>query len=380
MLEALEKEKTTSVHNLMLLRGHMLYQFLYGLSESFPAFNVFRYITFRTFMSFLAAFAIAWMIGPKFIDSLIRKQLGQSIREDGPQSHQKKKGTPTMGGALILFSVLMTALLFFDLTNPLVWSALTITFLFGVVGFVDDYLKVSKKNTKGLSGKLRLVAEFLISGLVVAVLIKFYNFSTVVYVPFFKNVMFDLSWWYVPFASLTIVGAANAVNLTDGLDGLAISPVIISSGTLGLFAYVTGHHQIASYLQIPFVAGTSELAPLAAAFVAAGLGFLWFNSYPAQVFMGDVGSLSLGGFIGSMAVLTKNEILLVVLGGVFVAEALSVITQVISFKTTGKRVFKMAPIHHHFELKGLNETKVVVRFWIVSIILAVISLATLKLR
>ncbi len=358
----------------------MLYQLLHSFSETVPAFNVFRYITFRIFISFLTAFLVCLMIGPKFIEELIRKQLGQSIRDDGPQSHKKKQGTPTMGGGLILFAVLITGLLWFDLMSPLVWATMSITFLFGLVGYMDDYLKVSKKNSKGLSGKLRLTCEFLISAVVMTLLIKFYGFSTELHFPFFKNLSFELGWFYVPFASLVIVGAANAVNLTDGLDGLAIAPVTISAGTLALFAYVAGHHQIAGYLQIPFIAGVGELAPIGAAFVAAGLGFLWFNSYPATIFMGDIGSLSLGGVIGTMAVLTKNEILLVVLGGVFVVEALSVITQVISFKLTGKRVFKMAPIHHHFELKGIDEPKVIVRFWIVSIILAIISLSTLKLR
>lgn len=358
----------------------MLYQFLHSFSDTIPAFNVFRYITFRTFISFLTAFLVCWLIGPKFIEELIRKQLGQSIRTDGPESHQKKKGTPTMGGGLILFAVLITGLMWFDLNSPLVWSTFIVTFLFGLIGYVDDYLKVSKKNTKGLSGKVRLAFETLVAAGAVAYLIQFNGFSTELYFPFFKNASLDLGWFYVPFAAFVIVGTANAVNLTDGLDGLAIAPVTIASGTLALFAYVAGHHQIASYLQIPFVTGVGELAPMGAAFVAAGLGFLWFNSYPASIFMGDIGSLSLGGFIGTMAVLTKNEILMVILGGVFVAEALSVITQVISFKLTGKRVFKMAPIHHHFELKGIDEPKVIVRFWIVSIILAILSLSTLKLR
>lgn len=358
----------------------MLYQLLYSWVDSFPAFNVFRYITFRTFLSFLSAFFVCWLIGPQFIKELVKKQLGQTVRDDGPQSHKKKQGTPTMGGGLILFSILVAGFLWFDITSPLVWATLIITFSFGLIGYVDDYLKISKKNTKGLSGRLRLTLEFLIAGGVIAVLIKYFNYSTVLHFPFFKNLSADLGWSYVLFGSLVVVGAANAVNLTDGLDGLAIAPVTISAGTLALFSYVAGHSQIANYLQIPFMAGTGELTPICASVVAAGLGFLWFNSYPAQVFMGDIGSLSLGGFLGTIAVLTKNEIVLVVLGGVFVIEALSVITQVLSFKMTGRRVFKMAPIHHHFELKGINETKVVIRFWIVSIILAILSLSTLKLR
>lgn len=358
----------------------MLYQYLYSLSDVITGMNVFRYITFRTFLSFLTAFTVCLWLGPSFIRELVRKQMGQTVRDDGPQSHKKKQGTPTMGGGLILFGVLVTAFLWFDLQSPLVWSVLFVTLGFGLIGYIDDYLKVSKKNTKGLSGKLRLFFEFLIVACVVFVLIRHYQFSTILHFPFFKNLSVDLGWAYIPFACLVVVGCANAVNLTDGLDGLAIAPVTISAGTLALFAYVAGHATIASYLQIPHIPGVGELTPMGAAFVAAGLGFLWFNSHPAQVFMGDIGSLSLGGFLGMMAVLTKNELVLVVLGGVFVVEALSVITQVLSFKLTGRRVFKMAPIHHHFELKGINETKVVIRFWIVSLILAVISLTTLKLR
>jgi phospho-N-acetylmuramoyl-pentapeptide-transferase len=264
--------------------------------------------------------------------------------------------------------------------NPLVWGVLLITWGFGCIGYMDDWMKVSKRNTKGLSGKIRLFGEFLISGIVVAILVHYFKLSTVLNFPFFKMLSVDLGLFYIPFAALVIVGTANAVNFTDGLDGLAIVPVIICASTLGLFAYVTGHFTIANYLQIPHVMGAGELAPVAATIVAAGLGFLWFNTYPAQVFMGDVGSLSLGGFLGAMAVFTSNEILMLLLGGVFVVETLSVIGQVVSFKLTGKRIFKMAPIHHHFELKGLTETKIIVRFWIISILLAVLSLSTLKLR
>lgn len=358
----------------------MLYQLLYSMADQVSAFNVFRYITFRTFISFFSAFLLCLWWGPYFIRRLQSYQIGQSIRDDGPQSHKKKAGTPTMGGGLILISTLIPCLLWVDMMNPLVWGVLIVTWGFGFIGYMDDWLKVSKRNHKGLSGKIRLLGEFLISGAVVAALVWQYDLSTILSLPFLKSVSFDLGWWYVPFASLVIVGTANAVNLTDGLDGLAIAPVIICASTLGLFAYVSGHFTIASYLQIPHVMGAGELAPVAATLVAAGLGFLWFNAYPAQVFMGDVGSLSLGGFLGTMAVLTNNELLMLVLGGVFVVEALSVIGQVISFKLTGKRIFKMAPIHHHFELKGLTETKIIVRFWIISILLAVLSLATLKLR
>lgn len=358
----------------------MLYQLLYSLADQVSGFNVFRYITVRTFISFFTAFLLCWLWGPHFIRRLTEKQIGQSIREDGPQSHKKKAGTPTMGGGLILLSTLIPVFLWVDMVNPLVWAALVVTWGFGAIGYMDDWLKVSKKNHKGLSGRIRLAGEFLISAVVVFVLINRFNFSTALHFPFFKNLTFDLGYFYVVFASLVIVGTANAVNLTDGLDGLAIVPVMISAGTLGLFAYVSGHFAISSYLQIPHVVGAGELVPVAATIVAAGMGFLWFNTYPAQVFMGDVGSLSLGGFLGIMAVLTHNEILMVLLGGVFVVEALSVITQVISFKTTGKRIFRMAPLHHHYELKGLTETKIIVRFWIISILLALLSLATLKLR
>lgn len=358
----------------------MLYQLLYSLADQVSAFNVFRYITVRTFISFFTAFLLSWIWGPYFINRLRERQIGQSIREDGPQSHKKKAGTPTMGGGLILLSTLIPCLLWVDVLNPLVWAVLIVTWGFGIIGYMDDWLKVSKKNSKGLSGKKRLAAEFLISGLVIFILNKYFGLSGEVHVPFFKHIAIDLGLAYCIFGSLVVVGTANAVNLTDGLDGLAIVPVVICASTLGMFAYFAGHASISTYLTIPHVPGAGELAPVAATVVAAGLGFLWFNTFPAQVFMGDVGSLSLGGFLGIMAVLTQNELLMVLLGGVFVVEALSVITQVISFKLTGKRIFKMAPIHHHFELKGLTETKIIVRFWIISILLAVLSLSTLKLR
>jgi phospho-N-acetylmuramoyl-pentapeptide-transferase len=358
----------------------MLYQWLHSLADQYSFLNVFRYITFRTFIAFFTGFFLCLWLGPRFIRGLVERQVGQAIRDDGPQTHKKKAGTPTMGGGLILVGLLVPALLWVNVLHPLVWATLIVTIGFGYIGYVDDSLKVRKKNTAGLPGRLRLAAEFLISGSVIAALIYWFGLSTIVTVPFFKYFAVDIGWLYVIFGSLVVTGCANAVNLTDGLDGLAIVPVIISAATLGVFAYVAGHSGIAAYLQIPFVAGSGELVPFAGAMVAAGLGFLWFNTYPAQVFMGDIGSLSIGGFLGILAVLTKNEIILVVLGGVFVVEALSVITQVISFKLTGKRVFRMAPIHHHFELKGLTETKIIVRFWIISILLAILSLATLKLR
>lgn len=358
----------------------MLYQWLQSFSEHISAFNVFRYITFRSFISFFTAFFICYFFGPRFIRHLTNKHFGQNVRDDGPQTHLKKQGTPTMGGALMLMGILGAALLWTDMMNPLVLVALLVTLGFGAIGYIDDWMKINKKNTKGLPGKLRLFLEFTIVIVLVGYLMKSGAIETKVYVPFFKNISFELSYFYPIFAALVVVGTANAVNLTDGLDGLAIVPVIIVAATLGIFAYVTGHKEIATYLNIPHLTGSSELTTLCAGVMAAGLGFLWFNTYPAQVFMGDVGSLSLGGFLGIMSIFTNNELLMVLLGGVFVIEALSVITQVASFKLTGKRVFKMAPLHHHYELKGLDETKIIVRFWIISILLAVLSLATLKLR
>ncbi len=358
----------------------MLYEWLYSFSDQLSGFNVFRYITFRTFVAFFSAFLICWLWGPKFIRRLKRNQYGQVVRDDGPQTHLKKQGTPTMGGGLMVMSIFIPSILWADWKVALVWACLIVTLSFAFIGFADDYMKVAKKNTKGLHGKLRLLLEFAISGGVIATLIYGFGFSTELAIPFFKNAIFDLGWFYIVFASLVIVGCANAVNLTDGLDGLAIVPIMIATATYLIFAYIAGRQDYAEYLQIPYIANAGELAPVAATVIAAGLGFLWYNAYPAQVFMGDVGSLGLGGFLGTLAVLTKNEILLVLVGGVFVAEALSVITQVASFKLTGKRVFRMAPLHHHFELKGLTETKIIVRFWIVSILLAILSLSTLKLR
>lgn len=358
----------------------MLYQLLYEHSHQFGALNVFRYITFRTFLSFFTAFLVCWWFGPYFISHLKKRHFGQSIRDDGPQTHKKKQGTPTMGGGLILLGVIIPTLLWVDLKSPLVWGVLAITLGFGLIGYWDDWLKVSKRNSKGVKGKVRLLAEFSISIMVIGYLVWINQLPMTVTFPFFKQFEVNIGWWYVIFGSLVVVGCANAVNLTDGLDGLAIVPVMISATTLMIFSYVAGHVRIAEYLAIPYIQGSGELCPLAGAVIAAGMAFLWFNTFPAQVFMGDVGSLSLGGFLGIVAVITQNEFLMVVLGGVFVVEALSVITQVISFKLTGRRIFKMAPIHHHFELKGLDETKIIVRFWIISILLAVLSLATLKLR
>lgn len=329
---------------------------------------------------FFSSFLICWLWGPFFIKGLIKKQIGQAVRDDGPKSHLKKMGTPTMGGSLILIGLLTPAFFWIDVMNPLVQVALAVTALFGLIGFWDDRLKVVKKNSKGLPGKFRLLAEFTIVIFALAYLFSTGAMDGRLYFPFVKDFYLALGWLYIPFGALVVVGSANAVNLTDGLDGLAIVPVMVAASAFMVLSYVSGHVEMAEYLMIPYVLGSSELVPLCAGIVAAGMGFLWYNAHPAQVFMGDVGSLSLGGFLGILAVLTKNEFLLVLLGGVFVVEALSVITQVASFKLRGKRIFKMAPIHHHFELKGYDESKIIVRFWIVSILLAILSLATLKLR
>ena len=358
----------------------MFYKWLFDLSDHFSVFNVFRYITFRSFLSFLSAFLICWLLAPYVIKKLKKKNIKEQINTDGPEAHQKKSGTPSMGGGLILGALLLTAFFWVDLLNPLVWGALAVLAGFGLIGFWDDFIKNRFQNFKGVPALHRLIYEFTVSGFILFFLLYTGQIDPFLHLPFFKNVSFDLSWFYVLFGSFVITGTANAVNLTDGLDGLAIVPVMITAGALGILAYVAGHFSVADYLGIPFIAGAGELAPLAFSAVAGSLGFLWYNSYPAQIFMGDTGSLSLGAFLGALAVFTKNELLLVILGGVFVAEALSVIVQVLSFKLTGKRVFAMAPLHHHFELKGMEESKIIVRFWIISCLLAVISLATLKLR
>ncbi len=358
----------------------MIYKWLFDLSDSISVFNVFRYITFRSFLAFFTSFLICWLFAPYFIKRLNKKNMKEAVSSDSPDSHQKKSGTPTMGGGLVLFALLLSSVFWVDLSEPLIWAAMLMLIGFGAIGFWDDFIKSRWKNFRGIPPRYRLLYEFSLSGAMLAVLIYTHQIEPVLYIPFFKNLAFDLSWFYVLFGSFVITGCANAVNLTDGLDGLAIVPVMVCAGALSVFAYVAGHFSLASYLGIPFIAGTGELTPLAIAVVAGGLGFLWYNSYPAQIFMGDTGSLSLGAFLGTLAVFTKNEILLVILGGVFVAEAMSVILQVMSFKITGKRIFAMAPLHHHFELKGMEESKIIVRFWIVSCLLAVISLATLKLR
>ena len=359
----------------------MLYHLLYPLHTTFSVFNVFRYITFRTIYASLTAFFICFLLGPWMIRKLANMQVGQYIRDDGPKSHFDKAGTPTMGGTLIILSLTASILLWSDLTNYYVWIVLFVTIGFGVIGFVDDYLMQVKKQSKGLTVRKKLLLQgivALITGILVYVTP---DFSTQVTIPFFKHISPDFGWGYIIFAAFVIVGASNAVNLTDGLDGLAIGPVIIAASTYMIFAYVSGHVKIAGYLQLNYVSGAGELAIFCGALAGAGLGFLWFNSYPAQIFMGDVGSLSLGAFLGTVAVITKQEILLALVGGLFVIEALSVIFQVGFFKmTSGKRIFKMAPLHHHFELKGWPEPKVIVRFWIIAIALALLAMSTLKLR
>lgn len=358
----------------------MLYHLLYPLHTEYSVLYIFRYITFRTIYATITALVIAFILGPWLIDKLQRLQIGQSIRKVGPESHFKKEGTPTMGGTLILLAIVLPTLLWADLTNIYVWVTLLVTVGFGVVGFIDDYRKVKYKNSDGLSARKKMFWLMLISLLAALTLYYYPPFQTTLAFPFFKDVRPELGIFYIPFALLVVVGSGNAVNLTDGLDGLAIGPMIIASGTYLLFAYMAGNARLAEYLQISSVQGAGELAVLCGAMVGAGLGFLWFNTYPAQVFMGDVGSLSLGGALGIIAVITKQEIVLVIVGGIFVVEALSVIFQVTSFRLYGKRIFRMAPIHHHFELKGWPEPKIIVRFWIISIILALVALSTLKLR
>lgn len=331
-------------------------------------------------MATLTALMISFLLGKPLIDYLREFQIGQMVRDDGPKSHLGKSGTPTMGGLLILFALTFSCMLWARLDNIYVWIVLGVTLGYGAIGFLDDYLKIIRRNHRGLSGKYKLGLQLIIGCLVGLILWLDPVFKTTLAVPFFKNITPDLGIWYIPFAALVIAGASNAVNLTDGLDGLAIGPVMICGATYLIFAYISGHLKLAQYLQVPYVPGSGELCVVCGAMLGAGMGFLWYNAYPAEVFMGDVGSLSLGGLLGAVAVVTKHEILLAIAGGVFVIEAMSVILQVTSFKTTGKRIFNMAPIHHHFELKGWAEPKVIVRFWIISIFFALIAMSTLKLR
>ena len=359
-------------------------QWLADLHQSFTAFNVFRYITFRTGGAVMTALLFVFLFGPAMISMLRLKQgKGQPIRTDGPQSHLlTKKGTPTMGGLMILAGIAVATLLWANLFNIYIWAVLLVMLGFGMIGFYDDYLKVTKQTHNGLSGKTRLAIEAVISGVAVVIIMTMgkSGLSTSVAFPFFKDLLLNLGVFFAIFGMFVIVAAGNAVNLTDGLDGLAIVPVMIAAGTFGLIAYLSGNVRFADYLQIHYVAGVGELAVVCGAVMGAGLGFLWFNAPPAQVFMGDTGSLALGGLLGTVAVATKHEIVLAVVGGLFVLEAVSVIVQVASFKLTGKRVFKMAPIHHHFEQKGWTEPQIVIRFWIIAVVLALIGLSTLKLR
>ncbi len=358
----------------------MLYYFLYPLHTTYSVLNVFRYITFRAALAGLMALLVCFFIGPYLIRSLTAMQIGQPIREDGPATHAAKAGTPTMGGTLIILALFISTLLLADIRNLYIMLSLFVMLGFGIIGFFDDCLKLKRKSSKGLSIQTKLLVQIAVAVGAVSVLYTHPSFSSVLGVPFLKNVRPDLGLWYIPFAVLVIVGTSNAVNLTDGLDGLAIGPVMTAAATYAMIAYVTGHVKFAEYLQIPYVASVGELTIFCVAMVASGLGFLWFNTYPAQMFMGDVGSLALGAGLGMVAVISKNEILMVVVGGVFVIEALSVIFQVISYKFRKKRVFLMAPIHHHYELKGWPEPQIIVRFWIISIICSLVALSTLKLR
>ncbi len=359
----------------------MLYKLIYIFHQDISWLNVFRYITFRTILSALSALAVVLFFGRWGIERLRAMQIGQYIREDGPPNHKGKAGTPTMGGCLILPVILAFTVLWADPVNTYVWLVVVVLLGFGGIGFMDDYIKRVRKSSRGLSARAKFGMQFLVALAVAVVLHVYSGFDSRLMVPFFKNLQPDLGPWYVLFAVFIIVGASNAVNLTDGLDGLAIGPIIVSFGCYLVFAYLAGHVKIAEYLQIPYVAGAGELSVLCGAVVGAGLGFLWYNAYPAEVFMGDVGSLPLGAILGTVAVITKQEIVLVLVGGLFVVEALSVIFQVVYFKLTeGRRIFRMAPIHHHFELKGWAESKVTVRFWIISVILALLAVSTLKLR
>jgi len=356
----------------------MLYNLLYPLAGQYPAFNLFQYITFRTVYALITALVLCWILGPGFIRRMQRYQVkGQPIRQDGPGTHLTKAGTPTMGGTLILLVLSISTLLWADVTNAFVWLALFVTLGYGFIGWYDDYLKIIHANPNGLAGRWKLVFQVLIGSLAAIGLMQLSE--PMVDIPFFKT-QWHMGLWYIPFVVLVLVGSSNAVNLTDGLDGLAVAPTFMVAIALAVIVYVTGHVNFAAYLLIPYVPGVGELTVFCGAMVGACLGFLWFNTYPAQVFMGDVGALALGGALGFVASAVHQQLLLAIAGGLFVLETVSVIVQVTSFKLTGKRVFRMAPIHHHFELKGWAEPKVIVRFWIISFLLALVALSTLKLR
>ncbi len=360
----------------------MLYSLLYNLHDWFSPLNVFRYITFRTSLAVLTAMVFSLLLGPWIIGRMKRLSMTQQIRDDGPKTHINKAGTPTMGGILIILCILLSVFLWGDLKNMYIWIMIISLTGFGLIGFFDDYLKITKKNHKGLRAIYKFGNQIILA--IIIGIFLYMNpkdpYSDVLSVPFFKKWLFDLSWFYIPFSAIVIVGSSNAVNLTDGIDGLAIGLVAIAVLATGALVYISGHKGLAQYLQVLYLPGTGELTVFCGAMFGASLGFLWYNSYPADIFMGDVGSLGLGGSLGTLAVITKHEIVLAVVGGIFVIETISVILQVTSFQLTGKRVFKMAPIHHHFELKGWPEPKVIVRFWIIGMMLALLSLATLKVR
>ncbi|MCH7540370.1 MAG: phospho-N-acetylmuramoyl-pentapeptide-transferase [Proteobacteria bacterium] len=361
----------------------MLFNLLAPLSAEIGVFNLFHYLTFRTGGAIMTALLISFVFGPLVIDRLRRHQKeGQPIRADGPEDHLRKKGTPTMGGLLILLAFTISTILWADVTNGYVWSVLLVAVGFGTIGFADDYLKLTRRNSIGLPARFKLLAEVAVAVAATLSIMALTQepLSSGLAVPFFKNVLIQLGWVFVPLAVLVMVGASNAVNLTDGLDGLAIVPVMIAAGCFALIAYLVGNSVFSSYLQIHYVPGTGELAVLCGALVGASLGFLWFNAPPAMVFMGDTGALSVGGALGAISVIVKHELVLLIVGGLFVLETVSVIVQVVSYRLTGRRVFRMAPLHHHFEKKGWAEPTIVIRFWIIALILALAGLATLKLR
>lgn len=352
------------------------------LTQFHSGFNVFQYLTLRTILGVLTALCISLFVGPWMIRYLTRYQLGQSVRDDGPESHLSKAGTPTMGGLLILVSIGVSTLLWSDLTNKFVWVVLLVITIFGVVGWVDDYRKIVNRDPAGLSARYKFFWQS-VGGLAVAIFL--YKTATVpaetqLLIPFFKDTSLELGWLFIPFVYFVVVGTSNAVNLTDGLDGLAIMPSVLVAGALVVFAYATGHVKFADYLGIPYIAGVGEICIFCASIAGAGLGFLWFNTYPAQVFMGDIGALALGAALGTVAVIVRQELVLFIMGGIFVIETISVILQVASFKLTGKRIFNMAPLHHHYELKGWPEPRVIVRFWIITVMLVLVGLASLKIR
>ncbi len=352
------------------------------LAHHYTFFRVFQYLSFRSIVSLITAFVIAILVSPILIRHFTQRQIGQAIRALGPQSHQQKKGTPTMGGVVILLAITVSVLLWCDLTNRFIWVTLLVTLGLGLIGWVDDYRKVIEKHHGGLPARWKYLWQSVIA--LAAGAFLFYTAQTPaethLVIPFFKNVVPSLGLWYLVLVYFVIVGSSNAVNLTDGLDGLALMPTVLVAMALGVFAYITGNHIFSVYLIIPFVPGSGEMGVFCSAIVGGGLGFLWYNSYPAQIFMGDVGALALGGALGMIAVVVRQELVFFLMGGIFVAETLSVILQVASFKLTGKRIFKMAPLHHHFELKGWPEPKVIVRFWIITVILVLLGIATLKLR